>query len=216
VEKLDPDHFEALGPFFHGLTHEIRNPVQGILASTEALRAIFEDDRATMLLNIIQRECIRVNHLLTNLISLSEPIRLSLETQALHMIISESSRLFPNIIVQIDAQLPAIPLDRAAMGLAFRAILQNAAEAQPETNKIHVSASVDGEYVNVVIKDEGTGIPPEDLQQVLQPFFTTRKQHAGLGLTIAERIVKQHKGELVIESEQGKGTVVTIRIPLST
>ncbi len=217
IKKLDTDHFGALSPFFHGLTHEIRNPVQGILTSAEALRALFEEEvGAAKLLDLIQRECIRLNQLLSDVISLSEPVKPNTTAQSLQMMISETARLYPNVVVELDPALPDIVFDRTAMGLALRAIVENAAEAQLPEKRIFVSAKADVRLIEITVADEGLGILEEDLSHVFDPFFTTRKRHAGLGLTIAQRIVKQHGGDLQIQSQPGKGTVAKVLIPITS
>ena len=211
--KLDTsDQFQSLKPFFRGLGHEIRNPVQGILASAEALRCLIQEDApVTKLLEMIQRECIRIDALLSDLVALSEPICLDAEPQTLVSLLSECARMHSTTITtEISDDLPPLRFDRTALRRAVLAVLQNAAESEFQDQKILLSAENIGQSIQITVKDYGRGILPEDLQRVAEPFFSTRPRKAGLGLTIAERIVRLHNGDFHIQSEPGKGTVVTI------
>jgi len=210
------DYFQTLEPLFRGLTHEIRNPVQGILASAEALRCRLEEDASGVkLLDMIQRECVRINGLLTDLLTLSEPVHVGSSPVALAKLLEECVRMYPNIVVsRIDADLPEIHCDRTALRRAILAILQNALESKSQNNSVSLSAERAGESVKITIMDQGGGISAEDLNHVLEPFFSTKKAKAGLGLTIAERILRLHKGDFQIDSRPSEGTVVTMIVPI--
>jgi signal transduction histidine kinase len=210
------DDYERLEPLFRGLTHEIRNPVQGILASAEALRCRIEEDASGVkLLDMIQRECVRINGLLTDLLTLSEPVRVASSLVPLAKLLEECVRMYPNNVVsQIDVDLPEIHCDRPALRRAILAILQNALESKSQNNSVSLSAERAGESVKITIADQGDGISAEDLNHILEPFFSTKPRKAGLGLTIAERILKLHKGDFRIESRPSEGTIVTMIVPL--
>jgi signal transduction histidine kinase len=210
------DYFQTLEPLFRGLTHEIRNPVQGILASAEALRCrLDEDDSGVKLLDMIQRECLRINGLLTDLLTLSEPVRVSSTAAPLSKLLEECIRMYPNAIVnRIDPDLPQIHCDRISLRRAILAILQNAMESKSQNNSVSLLAERTGESVKIMISDQGEGISAEDLNHVLEPFFSTKPKKAGLGLTIAERILRLHNGDFRIESRLSEGTVVTLILPI--
>jgi signal transduction histidine kinase len=209
------DHIQALYPFFRGLTHEIRNPVQGILTSAEALRCLLEENHSVKtLLDLIQRECVRIDALLSDLVVLSEPLSINAEPQSLEQLLLECSRIFPGALsVDMAEDLPAVRFDRAGLRRVILGVLQNAVESQCQ-EKVLLSAKRNGLYLWIEVKDHGAGILPEDLPRVKEPFFTTRPRKAGLGLTIADRIVRLHNGDLLIESEPGKGTTVSIALLL--
>lgn len=94
-------------------------------------------------------------------------------------------------------------------------LITNAAQAMPDGGRIRLGASFDpeGRKFRLTFADEGMGISPEDIPKISQPYFTTREAGIGLGLAITERIVKEHGGELSVESIPGQGTVFTIIIP---
>ena len=108
---------------------------------------------------------------------------------------------------------------------AFLNLVANAIEAMPNGGVLRLAATGpiggkgagdgDIEYVDVAIEDNGVGIKEEDLNKILDPFYTTKVQGTGLGLPIAKRIIEGHKGELKLESEEGEGAKVTVRLPLA-
>jgi len=205
------DYFEKFNTVIRGLTHEIRNPVQGILTSAEALRYFLEENHsAGRLLDLIQRECVRINGLLTDLVALAEPLNLSKEPQSILTILQECGRMHPNLVTSVDSTLPLMRLDPTGFRRAILAVLQNAVDSQPQGGEFHMKAEANQERITIAISDRGCGIDPKDLPYVVDPFFSTRPKRAGLGLTIALKVVNQHEGDLKIESELGKGTVVTI------
>ena len=217
------DKYRALEPLLHGLAHEIRNPIQGILASSEALAFRFaEDDQGSKLLNMIQRECVRINSILSDLLDLAHPVEVEKNTSMrFESFLKEAIRNFQQqkgIRVHADIQedLPAMQADVHSLHRGFAALLENAAESHPQDGSIQVSAERAGAEVKICVQDNGEGIQEENRGKIFEPFFSTRPKKAGLGLTIADRIVRLHGGRMNIESTRGEGTSVTIYLPVKT
>jgi signal transduction histidine kinase len=215
---LEPaDRFQLLEPLLRGLTHEIRNPVQGILASSEALRCRFEDPASVKLLEMIQRECVRVEQLLVDLLDLARPVERHPNPQSVKGVLEECVRVIQQhtgeIRSEIAQDLPLVYVDSGSLRRAFLAVLENAVESKSSA-PIRVTAENLGKQIQIRIQDNGEGILAEDMEHVMEPFFSTRPKKAGLGLTIAERIVRLHQGEFQIESQRGEGTGVIIRLPI--
>jgi signal transduction histidine kinase len=218
--NLEPaDRFQLLEPLLRGLTHEIRNPVQGILASSEALRCRFEEDPASVkLLEMIQRECLRVEQLLIDLLDLARPVECHPNPQSVKGVLEESVRVIQQqhtgeIRTEIAKDLPLAYVDSGCLRRAFLAVLKNAVESKSSA-PIRVTAENLGNQIQIRIQDGGEGILAEDMEHVMEPFFSTRPKKAGLGLTIADRIVRLHHGDFRIESQRGKGTGVIILLPI--
>jgi signal transduction histidine kinase len=93
-------------------------------------------------------------------------------------------------------------------------LFKNALEAMPEGGELAVTVEVQGDYLVVAISDTGSGITPEDLQNLFTPFFTTKQEGTGLGLTIVRGLISQHQGDISIDSQVGRGTTCTIRLPM--
>jgi two-component system NtrC family sensor kinase len=112
--------------------------------------------------------------------------------------------------------LPAITADGDQLRQVAINLILNAGAAMPEGGKLTVKTFLDdGGFVNMVFKDDGTGIAPENLEKMFEPFFTTKTSGTGLGLAITRQIIEQHQGRIDIESVVGEGTTVTVRLPLT-
>jgi two-component system, sporulation sensor kinase E len=125
------------------------------------------------------------------------------EIQDRHMVVEQELR----------ADLPLLQLDREQMKQAFYNVIKNSLEAMRRHGTLRIRTDVDDTYVIVSFIDTGSGISAENLSRVFEPYFTTKPSGTGLGLLIVRRIVREHGGELSIESTQGKGLTLTIRLP---
>jgi PAS domain S-box-containing protein len=199
------------------LAHEIRNPLNNISLSVDHFDMMDEDDpeMEKNLIDIIRRNCTRINHIITELLNLSRPQELSFETHSLQDIIEESlvinaDRLelqkinvrkdFPNEILEISA-------DKPKLILAFSNILVNAIEAMSsQQGELEVSISKLSNGACVSIRDNGSGIPEEYLSKLFEPFFTLKKNGIGLGLAACYSIIQSHNASVRVESEVNKGT----------
>jgi signal transduction histidine kinase len=121
------------------------------------------------------------------------------------------------VTASVDAppDLPPALADRDRIFQALVNVVRNAVHAMPEGGRLTVRLSSDGERVEFAVEDTGVGMPPEVVARVGEPFFTTKSAGSGLGLTIAAQIVRDHGGEIVVESAVGQGTTLRIRLPLA-
>jgi len=198
------------------LAHEIRNPLNNISLSVDHFD-LMEDEDPEMeknLIDIIRRNCTRINHIITELLNLTRPQELSFETHSLQDIMEEcltmnADRLelqkinvrkdYPSEVLQISA-------DKPKLILAFSNIMVNAIEAMPSQGELAVSISKNGNGANVSIRDNGSGIPEEYLSKLFEPFFTLKKNGIGLGLAACYSIIQSHNASVRVESEVNKGT----------
>jgi signal transduction histidine kinase len=118
--------------------------------------------------------------------------------------------------------VPQVRLDNVQIGRLLRNIVRNAIDAMPRGGRLHLTCHVDGDDLVMTVRDTGIGIPAELIDRVLLPFVTTKgalsrsaQPGTGLGLCVAQGIVRRHAGEVSLQSDVGKGTTVTIRIPLA-
>jgi len=114
---------------------------------------------------------------------------------------------------ELRADLPLLQLDREQMKQAFYNVIKNSLEAMRRHGTLRIRSDLDDANVMVSFVDTGGGMSPENLSHVFEPYFTTKPSGTGLGLLIVRRIVREHGGELSIESSQGKGLTLTIRLP---
>lgn len=115
--------------------------------------------------------------------------------------------------LELDDRLPLVDADPKLMEAAIRALLRNSVRAMPGAGEIVVSTQAENEGVNLVVQDTGPGIPEQIRDQVFQPFVSTWPEHAGLGLTLVDRVALAHDGRASVSSVPGEGTRVAIQLP---
>jgi PAS domain S-box-containing protein len=198
------------------LAHEIRNPLNNISLSADHLEESYEDaEMRQSLVNIVKRNCIRINHIITELLDLTKPQELTFQPHSLQEIMDESIAMIMDRIdlqkISVQKNFPELPMDISAnkskLIIAFTNIMVNAIEAM-EMNKGQLSVSmISGpESYNVYIRDNGSGIPEEYLTKLFEPFFTLKKNGMGMGLAASYSIIQSHKASIRVESQIGKGT----------
>jgi signal transduction histidine kinase len=114
----------------------------------------------------------------------------------------------------LDA-LPVVRADRSLLEQVFLNLVLNAVQAMPDGGEIRISGKSDERFIEVMIWDRGSGIPSHIRSKIFDPFFTTKDAGTGLGLSIAYNIINSHGGKLFFNSNEGKGTVFTVRLPIS-
>ena len=207
-----------------GIAHELRNGLKPISGSVEVLqRELKLEGEAADLMDLIARESGRLNKFVTDLLSYSRERDLALETLTLHDHLRElvnTLRLDPRCTTSVRVEFqpgPAdsrVSVDSEQMRQVWLNLAANALEALGERGALTVTWVARGaEQVAVEFRDNGPGIPPEDLCRVGEPFFTTKRGGTGLGLAIAQRIVERHGGVLTLESVAGQGTTARVLLP---
>jgi len=203
------------------LAHEIRNPLNNISLSADNLEMSEEDpEMKPALLEIIKRNCLRINHIITELLDLTKPPELTFQQHTLQEIMDESIAMNADRInlhkITVQKDYPDIPLEISAnkskLMIAFTNILINAIEAM-EINKGQLSISMTAlpDQYQVSIRDNGKGIPEEYLSKLFEPFFTLKKNGIGLGLASSYSIIQSHRADMVVESRVNEGTNFIIR-----
>jgi signal transduction histidine kinase len=233
-ERIRLERLAALGEMSAVMAHQIRNPLAGMAAGIQHLLTKFDetDDRHGALRRI-QKEGERVSRTIDDILMTSRPPQLNLAPCKVSEVLDEvvghweqqATAQGVEISTEYDPGLPEVRGDKARLEQALLNLVANAIEAMPNGGHLWLRAkgpvsheSVgdgDGEYVDVVIEDNGVGIKEEDLNKILDPFYTTKVRGTGLGLPIARRIIEGHKGGLTLESEEGAGAKVTVRLPVA-
>jgi len=189
------------------------------------------DDRHEALERIL-KEGERVNQIIEDILLISRPPRLNLAscdvTALLDILVAEyrdrASAKGVEILTDYAPGLLEVRGDKRRLEQAFSNLVVNAIEAMPNGGQLTVAVrgpvsavrAGDGEaeFAEVEIGDSGVGISEEELHKIVEPFYTTKARGTGLGLPIAQRIIEAHEGELRIESREGEGTKVTVRLPV--
>jgi two-component system sensor histidine kinase HydH len=227
------ERLAALGQLSAGLAHEIRNPLSTIKTSAEMLLKSVDADSAVSheLAGFISSEVDRTNALVTRFLDFARPLALRLETTELTEVIdqavAEVEKRTPRFDVSIyknySPDIPPFLLDRQLIELVLYNLLLNAAQASPPQGSITVKTrqlrdtgvgdEAEGDTVEIVVIDRGSGIAPKDRESIFNPFFTTKSSGVGLGLAIVSKIVDEHGGEITVESEPGAGSVFHVFLP---
>jgi len=224
------EKLSSLGRLSASIAHEINNPLAGILTFAKLMvrtldqGAPDEATRKTLVknLHLVQRETERCTAIVRNLLDFARERPLSVKDVDLNAVVEEALQLLANPIqlhdLRLDKRLVPLPPVKADFGQLRQAcvnVVMNACEALPRGGHLAVETRLaeGGRWVELWFRDDGPGIPQEQLQKIFDPFFTTKEKGTGLGLSVVYGIVERHGGTIDIRSAPGKGTEVTIRIP---
>lgn len=225
-QLVQEEKSEALDHMMEGVVHELRNPLTSIGGfARRVLESLSEGDPNRKYMVIIIDEVSRLEKMIRHLVELKTAAISYKEPENLNAVLEEVRNRFQpwceaeGIQMETDLRddLPAVSMDRENMKLAISHIVENSIEAMGGMPRkvLSISSRVDEGRVEVSITDTGRGIPKDKIKYLFDPFFTSKTSGPGLGLTLALRIIQEHRGTLSVESEPGKGTVFTLRLALS-
>jgi two-component system sensor histidine kinase PilS (NtrC family) len=214
-----------VGALAAGIAHELRNGLNPISGSVECLqRELRLEGENAILMDLISKECGRLNRFVTDLLAYSRERDLALETCGLDEMLADACELLRRDArwasrgvalryARGDAAV-TVRADREQLRQVWLNLATNALDAMEQGGSLTVRwTSADEDHVAVEFADTGAGITAEDLPRIGQPFFTTKKGGTGLGLAIAQRIVERHGGSLAFDSVPGRGTTVRVVLP---
>ena len=221
------ERLAALGQLSAGLAHEIRNPLGVIKGSAEMLSQKIEASNplASELAGYIGSEVNRLNSLVTRFLDFARPSRLELRSTQLSAIVNhvlESvQNQFPEAHVTVHRQYapgtPDVLVDAELCEQIFVNLITNAYQAMDGRGRLRIAIAPESQNgrlgVGVVVEDSGPGVPAESREQIFNPFFTSKKDGVGLGLSIVAKIVDDHRGTIRLESPPGQGARFRVFLP---
>ncbi|PKL19196.1 MAG: hypothetical protein CVV49_02135 [Spirochaetae bacterium HGW-Spirochaetae-5] len=230
-EAIRSHKLESLGIFAGGIAHDFNNILSAIVGCISLARVKLDNkEKAVMLLDEAEKAGLRARRLTEQLLAFSKggtPVKQVTDLKDVVMesadFIMSGSRTALNYNIEED--VPKSEIDRGQIGQVIQNIILNASQSMPSGGVITISIGerylhnsnslslTPGNYVAVEIKDEGQGIETRNLKKIFDPYFTTRNDGNGLGLTICHSIVKRHGGGIDVKSVIGKGSVFTIYLP---
>lgn len=213
----------AVGELAAAIAHEVRNPLAVIVNAVAGLRrASLRDQDRTMLLGIVEEEAGRLNRLVTDLLRFARPASVKRAPVSLVELARRSclnaADGYEVRVTGEDSETHTAEIDPNLFPLVFDNLVANAFQAMPDGGVVEIQIArteLRGKpAARITIRDTGHGMTPEVRKRAPDPFFTTRPSGTGLGLPIVHRIVEAHGGELSLESQEGKGTRITVVVPI--
>lgn len=215
------DRLSALGELSAGMAHEIRNPLGSIKGAAEILKDDYVPGAPKYeFIQILLKETDRLNLIVQEFLGFARPKQPEFEqtdlNEAIESVLTlsaqEAKKAGVKVEKRLDPSLGMRSLDAGLLKQAFLNLVLNAIQAMPQGGVLTVTSALRGRSLEVSVSDTGTGISGEDRKKLFSPFFTTKKDGTGLGLAITYRIVRNHKGEISVESEPGKGSTFTVKL----
>ncbi len=219
--QMQAQKLAVAGQIAAGIAHEVRNPLTSVNGFLQLMKTQYPE--RTDYFDIIFSEIKRIDFVLSELLVLAKPQSVHFQEVQLHGLLEQVITLLKTnaVLSNIDLKQPfkkqdagAILADANQMKQLFINLIKNAIEAMPEGGSIYISTEKVMNEWKITIQDEGKGMSEEDIQKIYDPFFSTKTEGTGLGLTICAAILKDHHGRMDVVSELGKGTAFHIYLPV--
>jgi signal transduction histidine kinase len=228
AEKRRSERLAALGQLSAGLAHELRNPLGVIKGSAEMLNKKLQpaDALASELAGYISSEVNRLNSIVTRFLDFARPQKLEPRPEEIPPLMDRALKAvhdrWPEAKVEVERQyapdLPVVAVDADLCEQVFLNLVLNSYEAMPQGGKLKITVTAANSHgrrgIEVAVQDTGPGVPAELQEQIFNPFFTTKKEGVGLGLSIVSKIVDDHRGWIRVTSEPGKGACFRMFLPV--
>src|SRR5438128_6638896 len=226
-QTIESERLNALMLLAAGVAHEIGNPLNSLHIhlqlmerSVQKLQDGAKEDLEQSI-EVARSEVNRLDSIVTQFLKAIRPSRPQLRAENVNTIVEEAVRFFApelqdrEIVVEqeLRSDVPLLQLDRDQIKQAFYNVIKNSLEAMHRHGTLRIRTDLDDTHVVLQFVDTGGGMSAEKLSRVFEPYFTTKPAGTGLGLLIVRRIVREHGGELYIESSEGKGFTLMIRLP---
>ncbi|MBU4252952.1 MAG: PAS domain S-box protein [Candidatus Omnitrophica bacterium] len=225
VSKDDLVRSEKLaytGRIAASIAHEIRNPLTNVSMSVQQLKKGNKiKQEGFKHVDIVERNIERINYLITELLNCARPAKLNLKPYDIHKVLKdvlESNKAKIDlqkikVTKNFSSKLPVLKIDREQIERAFLNLITNAIEAMPRGGNLTIITELNGNFFRVKIHDTGKGIPEKDIIKIFDPFFSTKPQGVGLGLSICYGIIVSHGGTIEVESKSRIDSTFTVSLP---
>jgi two-component system nitrogen regulation sensor histidine kinase GlnL len=229
------DQLAMLATLAAGLAHEIKNPLGGIKGAAQLLAMeLAKDSPLQEYTRVMVKETERVNGIIEELMDLGKPRPAIMGEVDLTKILGDIVLLQKeaargqqiDFVLSLDPSIPPVQGNEHLLTRLFLNLIKNAREALEHSGRVEIETKISAEYhmstpgnrpsplVLIRIRDTGCGIPPDDLERIFTPYYTTKTGGSGLGLAICQKIVEDHRGFLKLASTPGAGTEISVWLPL--
>lgn len=221
---VESEKLAAIGRIAAHIAHEIRNPLVTMGGYATRIQMLIDDNNKEIkrAAEIILKETERLENFLFNVMDLTRPPELIKKLNDINRVISDTIELLKNVFLEkkihieenLDEEIPLLNSDFNQLKQAILNLLQNAIDATPPGGKIEVATKRNTKNIIITVKDNGAGIADNDLEKLFEPFFTTKVTGVGLGLSIVNKIIKDHSGEIVVRNREKGGAEFKIKLPI--
>ncbi len=211
-----------VGHLAAGLAHELRNPLTSVKGFCQLAKEATGEPTVKGYLDFANDDVERLIKLINDFLLLTKPSAPHLQPldiidllQEIIDFLESQARLYEvSVVMQIPSCFPLVMGDKEQLRQAIVNVMVNAFEAISENGQLNVRLYSLADRIAIAFEDNGMGITKQDISHILNPFFTTKEEGTGLGLAITQHIVASHGGDIVVRSEEGMGTVVTLYLPV--
>ncbi len=218
------ERIATLGQVAAQVAHEVRNPLSGLLLYSLHLKSKVAGVLADSEVQLIEKIIDTINHLTSTteqILNFARPVKLALRWVDLNIVVADVIQLLESQISAngIDVRFDLCDsnvggmLDEAAIRAASLNLVLNAVQAMPEGGRLFVSTGTDSDILWLKVGDAGPGLTQEQFKHIFEPFHSTKSSGLGLGMPYAQKIIEQHGGKILVESQLGEGTQVRIELP---
>lgn len=217
------DRLSIVGELAAGIAHEIRNPMTALKGFIQLLKPSIKPEHS-MYYDVITSELARIDSIINEFLILAKPQEIRFQEKDVCQIMRETVDLLSaqavlyNVQFNTDyeANLPFVYCEPNQLKKVFINLIKNAIEVMPNGGQITITINkTEEQNVQICIQDEGMGIPKDKIKKLGEPFYTTKEKGTGLGLMVSYRIIEEHTGNIQVESEERKGTIFKITLPIN-
>ncbi len=223
-QLIRADRLASVGELASGIAHEIKNPLAGIAGAVQIFAREFKgDEKKSAILKEILQQIARLDKSVKDLLNYASPSMSelakgdlnSIVEKALFFVIQQPNAKEVKFVKELDPSLPEILVDEKQIQQVLLNMFLNALNAMSGSGVLRISTiQASDDSLAIEVEDNGAGISETEMSKLFVPFYTSRDDGTGLGLPISKRIVEQHGGEISIKSQLGKGTCITIILPI--
>jgi len=225
------ENLASLTTLAAGVAHEIKNPLGAIsihlqlmqkkLALRDGAKNEKPDPDIDKYFGILNEEVDRLNHIVVDFLFAVRPMLLELREKYINPLIEELAELVRaeleeahiRLLLELDENLPPALIDERYMKQVLLNLIKNAQAAMPDGGLLTIATQVSDNEIRISVCDTGVGISEENLKKIFDPYFTTKDNGTGLGLTLVFKIIREHRGEISVESREGEGSNFEIILP---